>query len=159
MNQVLTAINLVTKPIHDMFVKAFNANKYAAGIGFSSLITLTLFFVMVILIALGDSGLKQDTSVKLQDVVMPERDIDTFMSEVDKPEKPEEQPEDIAQPELDLQPLTGLDVSIAKPKATSKQVVHFLGMVNISLYLKLYQYIQEEHKKEVLWAMRLWNLL
>ena len=102
MNQVLTAINLVTKPIHDIFVKAFNANKYAAGIGFSSLITLTLFFVMVILIALGDSGLKQDTSVKLQDVVMPERDIDTFMSEVDKPEKPEEQPEDIAQPELDL---------------------------------------------------------
>ena len=53
MNQVLTAINLVTKPIHDIFVKAFNTNKYAAGIGFSSLITLTLFFVMVILIALG----------------------------------------------------------------------------------------------------------
>ena len=67
MNQVLTAINLVTKPIHDIFVKVFNANKYAAGIGFSSVITLTLFFVMVILIALGDSGLKQDTSVKLQD--------------------------------------------------------------------------------------------
>ncbi len=89
MNQVLTAISLVTKPIHDIFVKTFNANKYAAGIGFSSLITLTLFFVMVILIALGDSGLKQDTSVKLQDVVMPERDIDTFMSEVDKPEKPD----------------------------------------------------------------------
>jgi len=36
---------------------------------------------------------------------MPERQIDTFMTEVDKPEKPEEQPEDIAQPELDLQPL------------------------------------------------------
>ena len=52
MNQVLTAINLVTKPIHNTFVKAFNANKYAAGIGFSSVITLTLFFVMVILIAL-----------------------------------------------------------------------------------------------------------
>ena len=47
MNQVLTAINLVTKPIHDIFVKAFNANKYVAGIGFSSVITLTLFFVMV----------------------------------------------------------------------------------------------------------------
>ena len=120
MNQVLSAINTVTKPIYDIYIKAFNANKYAAGIGFSSVITLTLFFVMVLLIALGDSGLKQDTSVKLQDIVMPERDIDTFMSEVDKPEKPEEQPEDIAQPELDLQPLTGLDVSIAKPKANFK---------------------------------------
>ena len=75
---------------------------------------------MVILIALGDSGIKEDTSVKLADVVMPERQIDTFMTEVDKPEKPEEQPEDIAQPELDLAPLTGLDVSIAKPKANFK---------------------------------------
>ena len=96
MNQVLAAINTVTKPMHDLYVKAFNANKYAAGIGFSSAITLALFFVMVILISLGDSGLKEDTSVKLADVVMPERQIDTFMTEVDKPDKPEEQPEDIA---------------------------------------------------------------
>jgi protein TonB len=72
---------------------------------------------MVILISLGDSGMKEDTSVKLADVVMPERQIDTFMTEVDKPEQPEEQPEDIAQPDLDLQPLAGIDVSIAKPKA------------------------------------------
>tara|TARA_B100001027_G_scaffold185949_1_gene138325 strand:- start:7 stop:708 length:702 start_codon:yes stop_codon:yes gene_type:complete len=120
MNQVFTLINSVMKPIHGVYVKAFNANKYVAGIGFSSLITLALFFLMVILISLGDSGLKEDTSVKLADVVMPEREIDTFMSEVDKPDKPEEQPEDIAQPELDLQPLTGLDVSVAKPKANFK---------------------------------------
>tara|TARA_B100000927_G_scaffold113667_1_gene91934 strand:+ start:316 stop:1017 length:702 start_codon:yes stop_codon:yes gene_type:complete len=120
MNQVLAVINSVTKPIHDVYVKAFNANKYAAGIGFSSAITLALFFVMVILISLGDSGLKEDTSVKLADVVMPERQIDTFMTEVDKPDKPEEQPEDIAQPELDLQPLTGMDVTVAKPKANFK---------------------------------------
>ncbi len=75
---------------------------------------------MVILISLGDSGMKEDTSVNLADVVMPERQIDTFMTEVEKPEQPEEQPEDIAQPDLDLQPLTGLDVSIAKPKANFK---------------------------------------
>ncbi len=90
MDQVLSALNSVTKPIHEMYVKAFNANKYAAGIGFSSLITVTLFFVMVILIALGDSGIKEDTSVKLTDIVMPEREIDTFMSELDKPDKPDE---------------------------------------------------------------------
>ena len=120
MNQVLSALSVVTKPIHGIYVKAFDTNKYAAGIGFSSVITLALFFVMVILISLGDSGLRQDTSVKLADVVMPERQIDTFLTEVDKPDKPEEQPEDIAQPELDLAPLTGLDVSIAKPKANFK---------------------------------------
>ena len=117
MEQVFAAINTFTKPIHAVYVKAFNANRYAAGIGFSSLITLALFFIMVILISLGDSGLKEDKSVKLADVVMPEREIDTFMTEVDKPDKPDEQPEDIVQPELDLAPLTGIDVSIAKPKA------------------------------------------
>ena len=120
MNQVLAAINSVTKPIHEIYVKAFNANKYAAGIGFSSAITLALFFIMVILISLGDTGMKEDTSVKLADIVMPDREIDTFMTEVDKPDKPEEQPEDIAQPELDLAPLTGIDVSIAKPKPNFK---------------------------------------
>ena len=120
MNQVLAAINSVTKPIHEIYVKAFNANKYAAGIGFSSAITLALFFVMVILISLGDTGMKEDTSVKLADIVMPDREIDTFMTEVEKPDKPEEQPEAIAQPELDLAPLTGIDVSIAKPKPNFK---------------------------------------
>jgi len=120
MDQVLSALNSIIKPLHELYIKAFNANKYAAGIGFSSLITVGLFFVMVILIALGDSGIKDDTSVKLTDIVMPEREIDTFMSEVDKPDKPDEQPEDIAQPELDLQPLTGLDVSVAKPKPNFK---------------------------------------
>ena len=50
MNQVLSAISIVTKPIHSVYVKAFDANKYAAGIGFSSAITLALFFIMVILI-------------------------------------------------------------------------------------------------------------
>ena len=117
MDQVSTAIKSALKPIQSLYNQAFNANKYAAGVGLSLLITTGLFFIMVILISLGDSGMKEDTSVKLADIVMPEREIDTFLSEVEKPEKPEEQPEDIAQPELDLQPLTGVDVSIAKPKA------------------------------------------
>ena len=117
MDQVSTAIKSALKPIQSLYNRAFNANKYAAGVGLSLLITTGLFFIMVVLISLGDSGMKEDTSVKLADIVMPEREIDTFLSEVEKPEKPEEQPEDIAQPELDLQPLTGVDVSIAKPKA------------------------------------------
>ena len=120
MDQVTTAIKSALKPIQALYNKAFDANKYVAGVGLSVLITTALFFVMVILISLGDSGMKEDTSVKLADVVMPERQIDTFMTEVEKPEKPEEQPEDIAQPDLDLQPLTGIDVSIAKPKANFK---------------------------------------
>ena len=92
-------------------------NKYISGGVLASLVGLVLFFVMVLLISLGDSGIKDDKSVKLVDIVMPERDIDTLMQEVDKPDEPEEQPDDIAQPELELQPLTGVDVTIAKPKA------------------------------------------
>ena len=117
MDQALAVINRVTGGVMSVYYSAFNANKYAAGVGLSVLITTFLFFVMVVLISLGDSGMKEDNSVKLADIVMPERQIDTFMSEVDKPEQPEEQPEDIAQPDLDLQPLTGIDVSITKPKA------------------------------------------
>ena len=120
MNQIISTIGSIFKPLQDLYNRAFNANKYAAGIGLSVIITTALFFVMVVLISLGDSGMKEDKSVKLTDVVMPERQIDTFMMDVDKPEKPEEQPEDIAQPELDLQPLTGIDVTIAKPKANFK---------------------------------------
>ena len=120
MNQVSSLLSKIFRPLKVLYNKAFDANKYAAGIGLSLLITSGLFFIMVILISLGDSGMKEDKSIKLADVVMPERQIDTFMTEVDKPEKPEEQPEDIAQPELDLQPLTGIDVSMAKPKANFK---------------------------------------
>jgi protein TonB len=133
MDQVVAAIKSVFNPIRSLYNQAFNANKYAAGIGLSVIITTGLFFVMVVLISLGDSGMKEDTSVKLADIVMPERQIDTFMTEVEKPEKPEEQPEDIAQPELDLQPLTGIDVSIAKPKANFKAGAQERGTEGFSI--------------------------
>jgi protein TonB len=68
------------------------------------------------LINLGDDSLPTDNSRKLGDVIMPDRDIDTLFDNVDKPEEPDEQPEDIAQPELDLAPLAGVDVSVPKPK-------------------------------------------
>ena len=124
MNAVVNSISLsfkkVIEPVHRVYAAAFDANKYVAGFGFAAMITFGLFFVMVILISLGDAKMKEDNSVKLADIVMPEREIQTFMEEVDKPEKPDEQPEDIAQPELDLQPLQGLDVSISKPKTQVK---------------------------------------
>ena len=117
MQSVLKIFSVPLKALHAIYIAAFNANKWVAGIGFSVFITAVLFSIMVLLISLCDSGIKEDKAVKLADIVMPERQIETVMTEVDKPEKPEEQPEDIAQPDVDLQPLTGLDVTIAKPKA------------------------------------------
>ena len=52
MDQVTTAIKSALKPIQALYNKAFDANKYVAGIGLSVLITTALFFVMVILISL-----------------------------------------------------------------------------------------------------------
>ena len=107
-------------PIKVAYIKLFEINKYFAVLVLSVFTTFFLFVLMVTLISLGDSGLKDDKSVKLADIVMPEREIDTFMEQVDKPDEPEEQPEDIAQPEVDLQPTAGIDVSIPKPKANFK---------------------------------------
>ena len=104
-------------PIKAAYIRLFEINKYFAVLVLSVSTTFFLFVLMVTLISLGDSGLEEDKSVKLADIVMPEREIDTFMDEVDKPDEPEEQPEDIAQPEVDLQPTTGIDVNIPKPKA------------------------------------------
>ena len=118
-NSVNTLSQTMTKvfaPLAALYYKAFNYNKYLAGSSFAAFITLGLFFLMVALISLGDNSIPTDNSRKLGDVIMPERDIDTLFDNLDKPEEPDEQPEDIAQPELDLAPLAGVDVSIPKPK-------------------------------------------
>jgi protein TonB len=107
----------VFAPVVAFYLKAFNFNKYLAGGSFAAFITLGLFFLMVALISLGDDSLPTDNSRKLGDVIMPDRDIDTLFDDVEKPDEPDEQPEDIAQPELDLAPLAGVDVSLPKPKA------------------------------------------
>ena len=146
-------------PLIELYYKAFNYNKYLAGSGFAALITLGLFFLMVALISLGDNSVPTDNSRKLGDVIMPDRDIDTLFDNVDKPEEPDQQPEDIAQPELDLAPLAGVDVSLPKPKANFAGGGSFLEMVNIFHYLKLLLYILEELKKEALWDMQLSHLL
>ena len=96
--------------------RAFEFNKYLAGAGLAVFITVALFFLMVALISLGDTGIKTDNARKLADVIMPDRDIDTLYDDFEKPEEPDQQPEDIAQPELDLAPIEGVDVAIPKPK-------------------------------------------
>ena len=60
MDQISTVFKAVFQPIQTVYNKAFNANKFVAGIGLSIIITTALFFVMVILISLGDSGIKED---------------------------------------------------------------------------------------------------
>ena len=112
LNSFYQTLSKAFGPIAALYLKAFNYNKYLAGTGFAAFITLGLFFLMVALINLGDNTIPTDNSRKLGDVIMPDRDIDTLFDDVEKPDEPEEQPEDIAQPELDLAPLAGVDVSL-----------------------------------------------
>ena len=102
-------------PIKVIYVKLFEINRFIATTLLASLTTFFLFVLMVTLTSLGETALKEDKSVKLADIVMPERDIETFTEEIEKPDEPEQKPEDIAQPEVDLQPVAGIEVSIAKP--------------------------------------------
>ena len=53
--------------------------KYISGGVLAAIVGFGLFFIMVLLISLGDSGIKEDKSVKLVDIVMPDRDIDTLL--------------------------------------------------------------------------------
>ena len=113
----MQAVLNIFRPVLLYVERAFEFNKYLAGAGLAVFITVALFFLMVALISLGDTGIKTDNARKLADVIMPDRDIDTLYDDFEKPEEPDQQPEDIAQPELDLQPTTGIDVNIPKPKA------------------------------------------
>ena len=44
MDQITTALKSVLRPVQSLYNQAFNANKYAAGIGLSVIITTSLFF-------------------------------------------------------------------------------------------------------------------
>ena len=112
----MQAVLNIFRPVLLYVEKAFEFNKYLAGAGLAVFITVALFFLMVALISLGDTGIKTDNARKLADVIMPDRDIDTLYDDFEKPEEPDQQPEDIAQPELDLAPIEGVDVAIPKPK-------------------------------------------
>ena len=112
----MQAVLNIFRPVLLYVERAFEFNKYLAGAGLALFITVALFFLMVALISLGDTGIKTDNARKLADVIMPDRDIDTLYDDFEKPEEPDQQPEDIAQPELDLAPIEGVDVAIPKPK-------------------------------------------
>ena len=89
LKSITDPINKALAPLYDLINKAFEYNKFLAGGALATFITVALFFLMVALISLGDTGIKTDNSRKLADVIMPERDIDTLFDDFEKPEEPE----------------------------------------------------------------------
>ena len=84
LKSITDPINKALAPLYDLINKAFEYNKFLAGGALATFITVALFFLMVALISLGDTGIKTDNSRKLADVIMPERDIDTLFDDFEK---------------------------------------------------------------------------
>ena len=79
-----------------------------------------LFVFMVILISTGDAG-DITKARKIGDVIMPEREIETLLTdEVEPPEEPEIAPPDIAPPQLDTQPIA-ISANTSKPQIKFNQ--------------------------------------
>ena len=68
-------------------------------------VTLGLFYLMPLLIAMADSSLDEKPATKIADITMPDREIETNLKEAkpDKPDDPEEPPPDLDQPDIEAE--------------------------------------------------------
>ncbi len=89
-------------------------------VALAPLVAFLLFVFMVLLVSTGDQG-DVVKGRKIGDVIMPDREIETIMSEeVEPPEEPEVAPPDIAPPQLDVTPIA-LSASTAAPEINFNQ--------------------------------------
>lgn len=81
--------------------------------GSSLLLTLSIFYLMQWLIAVGDIELG-DKAIRIADVTMPERDLE-LIQDVERPEE-EEPPPETMPPEFDMTPPADLENAAPRPK-------------------------------------------
>ena len=79
----------------------------------SAVLTLTIFYLMQALIAVGDVELNEK-GIRIADVTMPERDLELLM-DIERPEE-EEPPPETMPPEFDMTPPADLDNATPRPK-------------------------------------------
>ena len=109
---------------------------------------------MVALISLGDSGLKEDKSVKLADIVMPEREIDTFMDDVDNLRNLRSNQKILHSLNWISSLLKVLMSAFQNPKLSLQLVEVSLETVNTYHFLRFSLNILEELKSEELWVLQ-----
>ena len=81
--------------------------------GSSLLLTLSIFYLMQWLIAVGDIELG-DKAIRIADVTMPERDLE-LIQDIERPEE-EEPPPETMPPEFDMTPPADLENAAPRPK-------------------------------------------
>ena len=89
-----------------------NLKMLGATLSGSLFLTVAIFYAMQWLIDVGDVELN-DKSIKIADVMMPERELELMM-DMERPQE-EEPPPETMPPEFDMTPPADLDTSAARP--------------------------------------------
>ena len=95
------------------FFAAQNFKKISVIFTGSALLTLTIFYLMQALIAVGDVELNEK-GIRIADVTMTDRDLELLM-DIERPEE-EEPPPETMPPEFDMTPPADLDNATPRPK-------------------------------------------
>ena len=94
------------------FLAEQNLKMLGSTLGASFILTVSIFFIMQWLIDVGDVEL-DNTSIKIADVTMPERELELLM-DMERPQEEEPLPETMP-PEFDMTPPAEVDSSAARP--------------------------------------------
>jgi len=94
------------------FLAEQNLKMLGSSLAASFILTLLIFFIMQWLIDVGDVEL-DNTSIKIADVTMPERELELLM-DMERPQE-EEPPPETMPPEFDMTPPAEVDSSAARP--------------------------------------------
>ncbi len=94
------------------FLAEQNLKMLGSTLGASFVLTVSIFFIMQWLIDVGDVEL-DNTSIKIADVTMPERELELLM-DMERPQE-EEPPPETMPPEFDMTPPAEVDSSAARP--------------------------------------------
>ena len=99
------------------FLAEQNLKMLGSTLGASFILTVSIFFIMQWLIDVGDVEL-DNTSIKIADVTMPERELELLM-DMERPQE-EEPPPETMPPEFDMTPPAEVDSSAARPNLCFK---------------------------------------
>ena len=94
------------------FLAEQNLKMLGSTLAASFVLTISIFFIMQWLIDVGDVEL-DNTSIKIADVTMPERELELLM-DMERPQE-EEPPPETMPPEFDMTPTAEVDSSAARP--------------------------------------------
>ena len=94
------------------FLAEQNLKMLGSTLGASFILTVSIFFIMQWLIDVGDVEL-DNTSIKIADVTMPERELELLM-DMERPQE-EGTPPETMPPEFDMTPPAEVDSSAARP--------------------------------------------